>query len=146
MTWPVAAGATAVVVRVALAVGIPMIGGVSLGRPRAAIAGGATALFVTLSDVGETPQVRLATMFAGWVAIVAGGTLGHLLGDTPYSREIVVLLCAIVAGWASGSQPGVAVVTRFFAVAVASRAATRASASKPQGISVRRRNSVRAGT
>jgi uncharacterized membrane protein YccC len=111
--------ATSVVLRVALAVGIPMIGGVYLGRPHAAVAGGATALFVTLSDIGETPRVRLATMFAGWVAIVLGGSLGHLLGDTPYSKEIVVLLCAVVAGWASGSHPGVAAVTRFFAVAAA---------------------------
>jgi Fusaric acid resistance protein-like len=114
-----AAGAVAVVFRVALAVGIPMIGFVSLGRPHAGVAGGATALFVTLSDIGQTPRVRLGTMFAGWVAIVAGGTLGHLLGDTPYSREIVVLLCALVAGWASGSHPGVAAITRFFAVAAA---------------------------
>jgi hypothetical protein len=113
------AGATAVVLRVALAVGIPMIGGVYLGHPHAGVAGGATALFVTLSDIGQTPRIRLATMFAGWTAIVAGGTLGHFLGDTPYSKEIAVLLCALVAGWASGSHPGVAAITRFFAVAAA---------------------------
>ena len=111
--------ATAVVLRVAVAVGIPMIGGVYLGRPHAAVAGGATALFVTLSDIGQTPRVRLLTMFAGWVAIVVGGSLGHFLGDTPYGKEIVVLACALVAGWASGSHPGVAAVTRFFAVAAA---------------------------
>ena len=58
-------------------------------------------------------------MFAGWAVILAGGTLGHLLGETPYSREAVVLLCALLAGWASGSHPGVAAVTRFFAVAAA---------------------------
>jgi hypothetical protein len=114
-----AAGATAVVFRVALAVGVPMVGGVYLGHPHAGVAGGATALFVTLSDIGQTPRIRLATMCAGWAAIVAGGTLGHFLGDTPHSREIVVLLCALVAGWASGSHPGVAAVTRFFAVAAA---------------------------
>jgi Fusaric acid resistance protein-like len=111
--------ATAVVLRVALAVGIPMIGGAYLGRPHAAVAGGATALFVTLSDIGQTPRVRLATMFAGWVAIVVGGMMGHFLGDTAYSKEIVVLLCAVLAGWASGSHPGVAAITRFFAVAAA---------------------------
>jgi Fusaric acid resistance protein-like len=114
-----AAGAWAVVFRVALAVGIPMIGGVFLGHPRAGVAGGATALFVTFSDIGQTPQVRLATMVACWAAIVAGGTLGHFLDATPYSKEMVVLLCALVAGWASGSHPGVAAITRFFAVAAA---------------------------
>jgi hypothetical protein len=113
------AGAAAVMFRVALAVGIPMIGGVYLGHPHAGVAGGATAMFVTFSDIGQTPRVRLATMAAGWVAIVSGGTLGHFLGDTPYSKEIVVLLCALVAGWASGSHPGVAAITRFFAVAAA---------------------------
>ena len=114
-----AAGAAAVVFRVALAVGIPLIGGVYLGHPHAAVAGGATALFVTLSDIGQIPRVRLATMVAGWAAIVAGGTLGHFLGDTPHSKEIVVLLCALVAGWASGSHPALAAITRFFAVAAA---------------------------
>jgi uncharacterized membrane protein YgaE (UPF0421/DUF939 family) len=114
-----AAGATAVVSRVALAVGIPMIGGVYLGHPHAGVAGGATALFVTFSDIGQTPRIRLATMVAGWAAIVAGGMLGHFVGDTPYGKEIVVLLCALVAGWASGSHPGVAAITRFFAVAAA---------------------------
>jgi hypothetical protein len=114
-----AAGAAAVVFRVALAVGIPMIGGVYLGHPHAGVAGGATALFVTFSDIGQTPRIRLSTMVAGWAAIVAGGTLGHFLGATPYGREIAVLLCALVAGWASGSHPGVAAVTRFFAVAAA---------------------------
>lgn len=114
-----AAGAAAVVFRVALAVGIPLIGGVCLGHPHAGVAGGATALFVTLSDIGHTLQVRLATMFAGFAAIVGGGMLGHFLGDTPYGREIVVLLCALLAGWASGAHPGVAAITRYFAVAAA---------------------------
>jgi hypothetical protein len=114
-----ATGAASVVLRVALAVGIPMIGAVYLGYPRAGVVGGATALFVTLSDIGQTARVRLATMALGWAAIVAGGALGHFLGATPYGKEIAVLLCALVAGWASGSHPGVAAVTRFFAVAAA---------------------------
>src|SRR5580698_9095583 len=77
-------GATAVVLRVAAAVGVPLIGGVLLGHPYAGVAGGATGLFVTLSDIGQTPAVRLGTMFAGFVAIVMGGMLGHFVGDTPY--------------------------------------------------------------
>jgi hypothetical protein len=113
------AGAKSVFLRVCLAVGVPLIGSVLLGHPAAAVAGGATGLFVTLSDIGHTPSVRLGTMFAGWIAIVVGGSLGHLLGDTPYSKEIVVLLCALLAGWASGSHPGVAAVARFFAVSAA---------------------------
>jgi hypothetical protein len=119
------AGIRAVLFRVALAVALPLIGGVLLGHPVAAVCGGATALFVTLSDVGNRAGVRLGTMLAGWMLIVLGGTLGHLLGDTPYGREAVVLLAALVAGWASGSHPGIAAVTRFFAVATAAGAGMR---------------------
>src|SRR5215831_5290033 len=116
------AGMKAVVVRVTLAVGIPLLGGVLIGHRAAGVAGGATALFVTLSDIGTTRAVRLGTMFAGWLAIVVGATLGHLLSGTPYGRESIVLLGALVAGWASGSHPGIAAVTRFFAIAAAAGA------------------------
>jgi hypothetical protein len=112
-------GVQAVLVRMALAVGIPMIGCVLLGHPGAAVAGGATAQFVTLSDIGQSARSRLGTMFAAWLMILAGGALGHALGNTPYSREVTVLACALIAGWASGSHPGVATVTRFFAIAAA---------------------------
>ena len=111
------AGATAVASRVTLAVGVPLVGGVLAGHPVAGVAGGATALFVTLSDIGTTPSARLVTMLAGWIAIAGGGTLGHVLGSTAYGREAVVLLCALVAGWASASHPAIAAVTRFFAIA-----------------------------
>jgi hypothetical protein len=119
------AGIKAVIVRVTLAVGVPLIGGVLIGHPAAAVAGGATALFVTLSDIGTSPRVRLTTMLAGWLAIVAGGTLGHQLGSTPYGREAVVLASAIVAGWASASHPGMAAVTRYFAIATAAATGMR---------------------
>jgi hypothetical protein len=109
----------AVTLRVTLAVGIPLIGGMWIGHSGAAIAGGYTALFVTLCDVGETMRVRLGWMGIGWLMILFGAALGHSLGSTPCSREIVVVLCALLAGWASGSHPGVAVVTRFFAIAAA---------------------------
>jgi fusaric acid resistance family protein len=102
-----------------VAVGVPLVGAAMLGHAPAGVAGGATALFVTMSDVGTTRSSRLATMFMGWIAIVLGGTLGHVLGETPYAREAVIVLSAVIAGWASGSYPGIAVVTRFFAVATA---------------------------
>jgi hypothetical protein len=113
------AGAWAVALRVTVAVGVPLVGGVLIGHPAAAVAGGATALFVTMSDMGTTTEARLGTMFCGWLAIACGATLGHVLDTTPYGREAVVLLCALVAGWASGSYPAIATITRFFAVAAA---------------------------
>jgi hypothetical protein len=112
-------GVRDVYVRMFVAVGAPLLGGVLVGHPQAGVAGGATALFVTMSDIGTTIRVRLGTMFAGWCAILVGGTLAHLLGQTPYARETIVLGCALVAGWASGSYPGIAAVTRFFAIAAA---------------------------
>jgi Fusaric acid resistance protein-like len=118
-------GVKAVVLRVALAVGVPLVGSVLLGHPDAGVAGGATALFVTMSDIGQTARGRLATMFAGWLMILLGGSLGHLLGDTANSREAVVLACALLAGWASGSHPGIAAVTRYFAVAAAAATGMR---------------------
>ena len=119
------AGATAVASRVTLAVGVPLVGGMLAGHPVAGVAGGATALFVTMSDIGTTPSARLVTMLAGWIAIAGGGTLGHVLGSTQYGREVVVLLCALVAGWASASHPAIAAVTRFFAVAAAAGSGMR---------------------
>jgi hypothetical protein len=118
-------GARAVTVRMLLAVGVPLIGGVLLGHPGAGVAGGSTALFVTMCDIGDVPRVRLGTMLAGWLGIVAGGTAGHLLGGTPYANETVVLVSALVAGWASGAHPGIAAVTRFAAVAAAAATGMR---------------------
>ena len=118
-------GVKAVTVRVMLAVGIPLIGGVLLGHPAAGVVGGTTGLFVTMSDIGSTPPVRLGTMFAGWVAIACGGTLGHMLGGTPNANEVVVLISALIAGWASGAHPGIAAVTRYFAIATAAATGMR---------------------
>jgi Fusaric acid resistance protein-like len=118
-------GAKAVTLRMTLAVGVPMIGGTLIGHPAAAVVGGATALFVTLSDIGHSPAARLGTMFAGWMVIALGGILGHELAYTPYSKEAVVLLCALLAGWASGSHPSIAAVTRYFAVAAAAGSGMR---------------------
>ncbi len=118
-------GVKAVMLRAAVAVGVPVVGAVLLGHAAAGAAGGATALFVTMSDIGHTARGRLATMFCGWAMIVLGGTLGHVLGETPNSRELVVLACALLAGWASGSHPGIAAVTRYFAVAAAAATGMR---------------------
>ena len=121
------AGIEAVLLRVTLAVGAPLIVGTLMNHPTAGYVGGATALFVTQCDIGESAAVRLCSMFAGWTAIALGGTVGHLLGETPYSKEVVVLLCTLVAGWASGSHPGIAQVMRFFALAAAAATGLRFS-------------------
>lgn len=52
-----------------------------------------------------------------------------MLGGTPNANEAVVLISALVAGWASGAHPGIAAVTRYFAVAAA--AATGMQFSDP---------------
>ena len=116
------AAVKAVLFRATLSVALPLIGGVLLGHPVAGVAGGATAFFVTMSDIGDRADLRLGTMAAGWLLILVGGVAGHLLSDTPYSREAIVLGAALLAGWASGSHPGIAAVTRYFAVAAAAGA------------------------
>ena len=52
-------------VRVVLAVGVPMIGFTLAGQPLAAVAAGATAMFVTLCDVGRSTPSRTAMMLLG---------------------------------------------------------------------------------
>jgi len=111
--------ARAVATRVLFAVGVPLIGGVLMGHAAAGVAGGVTALFVTMSDIGTSRGVRIGTMLAGWVAIAAGGVLGHELAGVAHGNEIVIMASALVAGWASGSPPGIAAVTRYFAIAAA---------------------------
>ena len=105
--------------RVALAVGVPLIGATLAGYPLAGIAGGATAMCVSLCDIGSRFSVRVGTMAACLAAILVGGTLGHELGGTPHANELIVLCTAFFTGWVSGSHVGIAAVARFFAVITA---------------------------
>jgi hypothetical protein len=66
------AGTEAVLLRVTLAVGAPLIVGTLMNHPTAGYVGGATALFVTQCDIGESAAVGLCTMFSGWTAIALG--------------------------------------------------------------------------
>jgi len=109
----------AVTLRTALAVGIPLIGYLLAGHPLAGVAGGATALFVTLSDTGASRRERAGTMALAWLVIVIGGTIGDKFGGAMYTGEAVVLFAALVAGWVSGSHPAIATVARFGALATA---------------------------
>lgn len=106
-------------VRVALAVGVPMLGFTLAGQPLAAVAGGATAMFVTLCDVGTTTRSRAAMMLLGIAAILLGGVAGDKFGGSTGIDEALVVASAFVAAWVSNSQPGLAVVARYGAVATA---------------------------
>jgi hypothetical protein len=53
------------------------------------------------------------------LAILGGGTVGAVFGDSTYADEALVLLSAFTAGWVSASHPGIAAVARFCAVATA---------------------------
>ena len=105
--------------RIAFAVGIPLIGATLGGYPLAGVAGGATAMFVSLCDIGNRRRERLAAMVAGLLAIIVGGVVGDRLGGTPYANETVILLSALLTGWVSGSYPAIAAIARFFAIATA---------------------------
>jgi len=92
---------------VAVAVGMPLIGFLVAGDARAGVVAGATAMFVTLSDIGKTRKERIWTMIATTLAMLAGGVLGDKLGGTPHAKEAVVILSALLVGWVSGSHPGI---------------------------------------
>ena len=109
----------AVTLRVGLAVGVPLVGGLTTGNMLAGVIAAACALLVTLADIGTTRAIRVGTMVAAGFAILAGGTAGTLLGGTTYADEALVLLSAFIAGWVSASHPGIAAVARFCAVATA---------------------------
>ncbi len=109
----------ALFVRVAVAVGLPLVGFTLAGHPLAGVAGGATAMFVMMCDVGVTRANRVGTMLAGTAAILAGGVIGHEWGGTTLADETVVLLAALLAGWVSNSHPGISAVARFGALATA---------------------------
>ena len=108
-----------VFVRVLLAVGVPMIGFTLAGQPLAAVAAGATAMFVTLCDVGRSTRSRAAMMGLGIAAILLGGVVGDKFGGGTGVDEALVIASAFVAAWVSNSQPGLAVVARYGAVATA---------------------------
>jgi Fusaric acid resistance protein-like len=118
-------------VRVALAVGLPMIGFTLAGQPLAAVAAGATAMFVTLCDVGRNTPSRASMMLLGIAAILLGGVAGDKFGGSTGIDEALVIASAFVAAWVSNSQPGLAVVARYGAVAVAAAAGVGMQISNP---------------
>ena len=105
--------------RVALAVGLPLVGFMWAGRPLAAVAGGATAMFVTLCDVGSSARSRAGVMLLGLLAILGGGVAGDKFGGGTGIDAALVVASAFVAAWVSNSQPGLAAVARYGAVATA---------------------------
>jgi hypothetical protein len=109
----------AVAFRVAAAVGVPLVGGVSAGIVLPGVIAAISALLVTLSDIGTTHASRVGNMVAAAFAILAGGTVGALLGGTTHADEALVFLSAFIAGWVSASHPGIEAVARFCAVATA---------------------------
>src|SRR5689334_12511033 len=111
--------ALAVTVRTAIAVGVPLLGFAASGHVTAGVIGGATAMLVTLSDVGVRRTARIATMSATIGAILIGGTIGDKFGITTYADETIVVLSALLAGWVSSWHPAIATVARFGALATA---------------------------
>ena len=114
--------------RVAAAVGVPLLGFLLAGQPLAAVVAAASAMFATLSDIGTNVRERAGTMLATTLVLLAGGWVGTRFGGTAYANEAVVLGAALIAGWVSGSHPGIATVARFAAVAAVAGTALRASA------------------
>lgn len=109
----------AVSLRLGVAVGVPLLGGLAIGKGPAGVIAAACALLVTFADIGTTRATRVGTMIAAGLAILGGGTVGAVFGGTTYTDETLVFLSAFTAGWVSASHPGIAAVARFCAVATA---------------------------
>jgi hypothetical protein len=69
----------AVALRVGVAVGVPLLGGLATGNVPAGVIAAACALLVTLADIGTTRAIRVGTMVAAGLAILGGGTVGPFL-------------------------------------------------------------------
>ena len=105
--------------RAAIAVGVPLLGFALAGHRSAAVVAGATALFVSLSDIGRTRRERIGTMTLTTIAILVGGFVGDKYGGTSLWDEALILTSAFIAGWVSNSHPAIATVARFAALATA---------------------------
>jgi len=111
-----------VVVRIACATGIPILAGMAAGDVAAGVIAASCALLTTMADIGTTYRARIGTMAAAMAAMVIGGAIGARYGRTTGAAEATILAAALVAGWVSGSHPGIAAVARFCAVATAAGA------------------------
>lgn len=105
--------------RMALAVGLPLIGFTLAGQPVAGVVGGATAMFVSMCDVAATRRGRVGMMLLGLAVMAACGIVGDRFGGSTHIDELVVLGTVFIAAWVSNSHPGLATVARFGAVAAA---------------------------
>lgn len=103
--------------RIALAVGVPLIGFVLAGQAMGGVLAAATAMFVSLCDIGDSRRARLVTMFFGALCFAFGGFVGDRFGRTTFVDEALVLGAAFVAAWVSNAQPGLAAIARFGAAA-----------------------------
>jgi Fusaric acid resistance protein-like len=110
---------TLLFVRVAIAVGLPLLGFALAGHRTAAVAGGATAFFVSLSDIGRSRRGRAGTMALTTVFMLLGGAIGDRFGGTTLADEALIVASAFIAGWVCNSHPGIAAVARFTALATA---------------------------
>lgn len=106
-------------VRMALAVGLPLIGFTLAGQPLAGVVGGTVAMFVSMCDVGATRRGRVGTMLLGLGVMAACGIAGDKWGGSTRIDELLVIGSVFIAAWVSNSQPGLATVARFGAVATA---------------------------
>ena len=106
-------------VRVAIAVGAPLLVFWLVDHRIAAVAGGATALFVSFCDIGQTRSERVRTMAIATLAMLLGGFIGAKFGTETYADEAIIIVSAFVAGWVSKSHPGISAVARFTALVTA---------------------------
>jgi hypothetical protein len=115
--------------RAALAVGLPLLGGTLAGQPQLSAAAGSTALLVSLSDIGRSPRLRLATMAVTLAAVTANCAFVAQVGSGSLPDRALVVACAFAAAALGGTAPGLAIASRFAAMAALSAVGLQASQS-----------------
>lgn len=88
-----------------------------LGHPAESAVAAFAVLYVYFLDFGGAGPQRYPTILMGLALVVVCGTWGHALFHHPRDKIAVVLLLALLTGWAHGAGPRIAQIFRFGTVA-----------------------------
>jgi hypothetical protein len=115
----------AVALRVGVAVGVPLLGGLATGNVPAGVIAAACRVARDLSGYWNDARDPSGHYGCRRARHPRRRHSGAVFGDSTYADEALVLLSAFTAGWVSASHPGIAAVARFCAVATAVGAGTQ---------------------
>ncbi|HEY3919826.1 MAG TPA: FUSC family protein [Stellaceae bacterium] len=92
--------------RGALSVAGPIVVGVALGNAELGLIATLCALWPWINDLGGELRDRLVNMATSGDAILVGGLLAWLAGDSFWAQLGVLFLCAVAIGWVHNTSRG----------------------------------------